>query len=512
MNADVWVNGVLVGRSGGMDGILTRHWNTPLLFSTPGSSWHEGLNSVHIRVAAYADNAGGLAPVHLGRFDVLSALHQTQRFWQNDLVYACNIGVIALGFFVLAVWVRRRDRADYGYFSLGAVLWGASNFNFTVREPPFSNANWELLVFVSIVWALLFLCLFTLRFSKKAPRWLERSVLIYALLYGVALSISGPYGAVIWGKYGLLPVLVLGAWSMWQGAVFVRRTRTVDYKILGIVQALTLVLGFYDWSIQAGYMPFTAAYGLPFAAPLLLAALGWWIAGDYARTHQELSQLNLDLEARVTEKENALRESFDRMAQLEKNHAVSQERSRIMRDMHDGVGMHLSSAIRQLQSGTVKNSLIEQTLRDSLDQLKLAVDSMSFRSGDVASLLGSLRYRLAPRFEAMGLTLHWQVDELPSWPQGDAANLRHVQHILFEIISNVLQHAQASELLLSVAQIEAEIIIDAIDNGIGMTHDTQLMGQGMRGVLQRAALCGASVQWLPTSSSAGCTVRVRLPI
>jgi len=518
MNADVWVNGVLVGRSGVMDGALTRHWNTPLLFNIPGSSWRQGLNTVHVRVAAYADNAGGLAPVHLGRFDVLSAQHQSQIFWQNDLVYACNIGVIALGLFVLAIWARRRTRADYGYFGVGAVLWGVSNFNFTVREPPLATAQWELFVYVSIVYALVFLCLFNLRFSNKAPKWLERTAHSYVLVYAGLLILSGAHGVVLWGKFGLLPVLVFGAWAMYQGALFVRRTQTMDYKILSLVQAMTLGLGVYDWLIQAGYLAFNSVHGLPYVAPLLLAALGWWIAGDYARTHLALSQLNQDLEARVLEKEAALRQSFDRVAQLEKDQAVNHERSRIMRDMHDGVGMHLSSAIRQLQSVSMNKALVEQTLLDSLDQLKLTVDSMNFRPGDVASLLGSLRFRLAPRLEAVGLALDWHVDELPPWPQGDAEGLRHLQYILFELVSNALQHARATELSLSATHEGEEIVISVSDNGVGLPADVQWTRKGMSGVRQRAQAVGASVQWHRRDEPGvqgqgqGCSVVLRLQL
>jgi signal transduction histidine kinase len=511
MNADVWVNGVLVGRDGRMDGDLTRHWNTPLLFSTPGSSWQAGLNIVHIRVAAYADNAGGLSEVHLGRFDLLAAKHATQRFLQNDLIYASNIGSIALGLFVFAIWVRRRDRVDYGYFSLGSMLWGIANFNFTIKQAPVTNAIWEFLVFVCMTWALLLLCLFTLRFANKAPRWLERSILIYALLYTLALAVSGPDSAVLWGKYGLLPVLLMGAWAMWQGAMFVRRVRTVDYKILGAVEALTLVLGFYDWLIQTGYMPFTSVYGLPFVAPLLLAALGWLIAGDYARTYRELSVLNKELESRITEKETALRQSFEKVAELERQRAVHQERTRIMRDMHDGVGMYLSSALRQLQSGSTQNRLIEQTLRDSLDHLKLTVDAMNFRKGDIGALLGSMRYRLTPRLEAVGLALNWKVDDLPYWSAGDVDHLRHLQHIIFEILSNVLQHSQATQVGLSATHEDTEIVIRIADNGLGFAEDFLPHGKGIQGVLQRAQIMGATVQWTARLPH-GCEVTLRLTL
>ncbi|MFM2075249.1 MAG: hypothetical protein RJB34_1554 [Pseudomonadota bacterium] len=509
MNAEVWVNGVLVGRAGQMTVPYTRHWNTPLLFQTPATVWQPGNNLVHIRVVALPDGSGGLAPPQLGRADIMASRHARQVFWQNDLVYAANISVMALGLFVLAVWLRKRERADYGYFSAGALLWGAANFNMTVRTPPLPNAQWELMVYIFSIWSLLFLCLFTLRFARKVPPWLERSVLAYCVVCALFLLLSGEIGSVTWGRYWLLPVLVLGAWAMWQLAVFVRHTKSADFKILGLVEALTLALGLHDWLIQMGRMPFETAYGLPFAAPLLLGALAWLIAGDYARTQQDLASLNSELTDRVRQKEQALRDSFAKVALLERAQAISNERQRIMRDMHDGVGLHLSSALRQVQGGAAPAKLIEQSLRDSLDHLKLTVDSMNFREGDVAGLLGGLRYRLAPRLQAAGLSLDWQVAALPVWSLGSIDHLGQLQFIVFEAISNALQHAQASALLLSATHEEATIVLRIEDNGRGLALTQE--GKGLTGMRQRARSIGADIRW-ENLAQGGCRVCVRLPL
>jgi hypothetical protein len=42
---------------------------------------------------------------------------------------------------------------------------------------------------------------------------------------------------------------------------------------------------------------------------------------------------------------------------------------------------------------------------------------MNLPSGDVNALLASLRYRLQRRIAQAGLTVDWQVDELPHWEQ-----------------------------------------------------------------------------------------------
>ena len=507
MNAEVWVNGVLVGRAGRMKEPYTRHWNTPLFFTTPQTVWEKGTNVVHIRVVAHGDGAGGIAPPQIGRADKLADVHARQVFFQNTLVYAANIAVIALGFFVLAVWLRKRERADYGYFSAGALLWGMSNFNMIVSDVPLSYFYWELFVFVGIVWALLALGLFGLRFAGVHKLWLERAVALYGAACAITLWAAGPTGAVSMGAWWLLPVLLLGAWSMYQIVAFVRRVRLADYSFFAVVATITLSLGAHDWLLQTGMLDFEASYGLPFMAPLLLAAIGWLIAGDYARAQQDLAQLNADLADRVRQKEAELRESFARVANLERAQAVTAERTRILRDMHDGVGTHLTSAIRQLQSGRAEPGAVEQTLRDSLDQLKMSIDVLTLPEGDVAALLGSLRFRLTPRLEAIGLQLNWQVDALPSWPNGHGEALRHLQYIVFEAVSNVLQHSGATDLTVKAREEDGYIVIRIEDNGRGCNHMAE--GNGVRGMKARARAIGAQIDVLP-GTDGGCQVVLRL--
>jgi hypothetical protein len=101
--------------------------------------------------------------------------------------------------------------------------------------------------------------------------------------------------------------------------------------------------------------------------------------------------------ARIAERE--LNSSCLRLEVLAREQERTVERTRIlrdmrdMRDMRDGVGSHISVAIRPLQSGRASEADVLQTLRDSLDQLKLTIDAMHLPPGDVTALLVNLRHR-----------------------------------------------------------------------------------------------------------------------
>jgi hypothetical protein len=65
--------------------------------------------------------------------------------------------------------------------------------------------------------------------------------------------------------------------------------------------------------------------------------------------------------------------------------------------------------------------------------------------GDIASLLGALRYRLNPRLAAAGVQLACAVESLPEIAGWTLQKSRDLQLILFEAFSNLMTHAGATD-------------------------------------------------------------------
>jgi signal transduction histidine kinase len=238
---------------------------------------------------------------------------------------------------------------------------------------------------------------------------------------------------------------------------------------------------------------------------LLGLTIMWVVSKRFRVARAEALQLQASLAERVEQKERELRESFERVSQLERARAVTAERERILRDMHDGVGANLATAMRQLQSGTAPAEEVAATLRDSLDHLKLSIDAMNLPSGDINALLASLRYRLEKRIAQAGLIVDWQVDELPHWDRGTDQSMRHLQFLLLEAISNALQHAQASTLTLAARSEEGSIEISVRDDGRGGCSDS---GGGLQSMRARARSIGAHLA--VEDAEPGTRVRVTL--
>ena len=209
----------------------------------------------------------------------------------------------------------------------------------------------------------------------------------------------------------------------------------------------------------------------------------------------------------------ALQEVLDSrkaLEQLARSQERLAERSRILRNMHDGVGAHISSAMRQLQADSTGGQPIAardevlQTLRDGLDHLKLSIDAIHLAPGDVTALLANMRYRMGPRFAGMGIELQWDVDLLPICEKLDGSAMSELQFMLFEALSNVLQHAKARVLRVEghAPQGSGQVYVRLIDDGCGFDPDTRTRN-GLATMRERAAAIGAQ---LHISSAPGHTV------
>jgi signal transduction histidine kinase len=509
MNAQVWLNGIPLAYTGSMSAPVTRNWYRPLMVQIPADAWRVGNNIVELRVVSGYASRNGVAAIQLGPMADLSPAYQLRTLLQVDGAWFANAILMAMGGLMVIVWWRDREQRAIGYQGAAAVLWGLGNLSILAPNPIGPLVWWETMSFTALVWAQVLTCLFFWHFVGRRRRLFD--VLAYAiLLIAPLLAIWVPSTSQVALTFSLVYVFMI--LSVAHALYVLVRTHRRDGQWLVAGYLAAVPAAAHDLAFQLNWLPFDSIYVLPFAGPMLMGCVFYILAGDYGRSRRQLNRLNANLASTVAAREAALRESFERLAELEQAQAVSAERSRILRDMHDGVGAHLTSALRQLQAGggqSVDVSLVTQTLRDSLDQLKLSVDALSLTEGDVTGLLASLRFRVAPRLRAAGVELLWEVDDLPPWPDGQAPALRQLQYILFEGLSNVLQHSGATRLVLSARDRGDHLLISLIDNGQGREGSGE--GLGLQTIRARAGAIGAVVH-LVDQAEGGTALHVWLPL
>jgi signal transduction histidine kinase len=152
-------------------------------------------------------------------------------------------------------------------------------------------------------------------------------------------------------------------------------------------------------------------------------------------------------------------------------------------------------------------------LRESIDDLKLTIDSLEPMGEDLLTLLGTLRYRLGKRLEVAGIKLEWQVEETPPLPWLNPTASLQILRILQETLTNVLKHAHATTIRVETGFDAIHVWIRLTDNGSGFdvtaARQRSDRGRGLQNLDRRATSINGTVQL--ESQPGVTTVTLQLP-
>ncbi|WP_413762492.1 sensor histidine kinase [Variovorax sp. Varisp41] len=508
----VKLNGQVIAAAGKLEQINDGWSNRrPLWLRVPPSLLRDGENLLEIAVRADPSRRAGIAPVRLGAERLLQPQWDALEWRHVTLPRVITLFSLLVAVFCLMLWAQQRE-AVYGWAALCEALWSLR----------IAATWWEEGLLAWPSWFKVVLAVF----------WLGH-IATYLVIREVWHGRPRREQWLVWGVLGLGPVaLALGTLQQTQNWVL----GWILLLVAGWL-ALSLRLGWETWRQRAGERAwmllilvagwvalvrdsviarllverFDEAGWTKFAAVLVSLAILAIVGIRFQRTREELRQLHLSLEDRIRLRESELADKHAELRRLEHASAVAAERARILRDMHDGAGAHLITAMLQLERGVATKSEVMQTLRESLDQLRLSIDAINLPAGDANALLASMRFRLQPRIEAAGLALDWSVANLPRWRCDSDEATRHLQYMLLEAISNVLQHARARVLAVSAA-VSTTVGGDAIeivlrDDGCGLG---EARGNGLRSMRQRAAQAGVELRI--EKAEPGTRVVLRLPL
>ena len=504
MNGAVYVNGLLIGSGGSFAEPVARNWNRPLYFLIPPGLLKEGVNRVHIRVRGYPDLDGGLTAPMIDADTELSAEYERALFWRIILAQTTSLLIVAVGIFMLMLWARRRQDAAFGHFGFASLLWAFYTADLYVRDIPVPTFYWELAIRSAFHGFALLLALFAIEYAA-GPRsnWRRLKALLWAMMVVIPVTflLGRPESLFVLSNFW--HVITFSAVSAATFAALVAAWRRRNWEALSLIGIgfLTIAFALHDVLMKGGWIADDRVNMLMYAAPPLFLGIGWLLTDRFIRTLAEVETLNRELEARVAEKSAALEANYSRLAQAEKLHALAEERQRLMRDMHDGVGGQLITALAALEGGKAAPADVAQIVRECIDDLRLVIDSMEPIDDDLLTLLGSLRYRLEPRLNVAGIRLVWQVRELPPLPNLTPRNVLHILRVLQEALTNVLKHARATRITVTT-EIDAlthEALITVADDGRGFGSEAaeahgrnRPMGRGLGNMRRRAEAVGGS--------------------
>ncbi len=206
--------------------------------------------------------------------------------------------------------------------------------------------------------------------------------------------------------------------------------------------------------------------------------------------------------------------------------AREEERRRIRRDLHDGLGPAL--AAQQLKVGAARALLtsnpagtetllsqLEGDIETAMMDIRRLVYELRPPALDELGLLGALRSQVA-QYDSSALSIHFEATE--SLPTLSAAVEVAAYRIAREALTNVVHHARAKRCWVRVEiaaagqgrSPAAQLLLEISDDGVGLTRDVRA-GVGMMSMRERAVELGGTCI-IENRDEGGTRVLAQLPI
>jgi two-component system sensor histidine kinase UhpB len=235
---------------------------------------------------------------------------------------------------------------------------------------------------------------------------------------------------------------------------------------------------------------------MPIIGSLVGCAMVFVLAKHAEQARSLIQSANATLEIKLNAREAELTEIYASRAQLQMDQAANEERQRIMRDMHDGLGSQLMSMLLAARRGAAKPAMVAEGLQAVIDDMRLLIDSMDSVGESLGSAFVLFRERVKGRVEGTGMTFHWHEDSAAELPAMSPREVLQVFRIMQEAVTNALRHSGGTALSVTIApspEPAHSVRIGICDNGAGLGQANP-RGKGMDSMTARAAGIGARLQ------------------
>lgn len=183
-----------------------------------------------------------------------------------------------------------------------------------------------------------------------------------------------------------------------------------------------------------------------------------------------------------------------------------EERRRIARDMHDDVGARLLMLIHHAQTPEMA-----ELARAAMNDLRGALAALEAKPVPLMEALADWRAEATSRCEAANVELAWRMHvEQPERLLGSRQKVL-IERTLRESLSNALKHAGPTCIDVHITQHKLALDLNLLNDGPPTVVDNWLEGRGLRGMRQRLAEYGGSLE-IQARPEGGAHVSIHLPL
>ena len=512
-----YINGALLSARG--DATLpdpTYHGLQKRIVPISAGLLNVGQNRIAVVSTIDVPRRATIDPPLLADYETVEAAYGWTDFLYNDWR---NVTVV-IGFVIAlmagAVALRTSDRAVPAWLFFLALSWALHSLFYRWESFPLSGNE---RVFC---YAVVFLFM-SASWPAFVDAWTERPVRHFRtammVIFGVCAVVISYWLLVqrddmafsgvedLLDQVGILFVLATIGRVIWHFVRTPGEDRILEGAALITLASLIGVFLYNTW-VNERWVGHVSA-----AQPLLLLAIATGFFARKFHLFRSSNEINLLLQARLDQREAELAQAHVREKLWVREQAFAEERQRIMRDMHDGLGSQLMGMLLAARRGKADPERVADGLQQVIDDLRLVIDSMDSVGESFDAAMEGFQRSLAPRIRDAGFACQWDNQLGDASPSSPPRTTLQLFRIIQEAVTNALKHSGGQQITITLDRLTENgdwLRIVIADDGKGMAGPRP-GGHGLGNMNARALKEGGSVTVGPGPAGAGVVVRVLLP-
>lgn len=175
--------------------------------------------------------------------------------------------------------------------------------------------------------------------------------------------------------------------------------------------------------------------------------------------------------------------------------AEDQERLRLARDLHDGLGPLLTYLKMQLSNIQTQNPSVQEAMQ-ILDEIIQEIRNISSKLLPSAVVDVGLIPAMESHLSRIKNDFHTRFDVHEEVEESQVPNEVKVAvfRIFQELVNNAVKHASCQSIHVSISVFEGHLSVSVADDGVGIPENQEFKGKGLRNIHERAELLGGQVE------------------
>ena len=449
MNLEVWLDQHYLGSAGPVSSEnMQRNWNRPVLWTLPEALITGAPQMLYFRLHS-APDFGVMSPLLLGGEAAIMSRYRLNHFLQIDLVKVSLLAMVFIACLGVFVWLRIRQR-HWLLISLMSLSWSLPLLYILLPTVPavlrdefdfLRLSHWGTVAGASFLLA--FIYSYYLQVAISRLRWLWPA----SLCHGAILLVAPDERVVLAGSLGQLLAQLLFV------VLIIQLMRT---KALRNAETYSIVCGLVIMLLAAGHDVSLAVsnsmerwrwdmFVSYITQPVMMMIITWHGVRAFLAGLKELDDLNAQLQQRLGQAEQDLRQVFDQQLTMQRDIHLASERELVYRDLHDDLGARLLSLVFKSAPGQARD-----LARSALQDLRDIVSRVTQEDHRLAAVIADCMAENENRALSLGKSFSWQADDALEHVSCSSRRMLKLRLLLRELSGHWLGLAHVRTLALTL--------------------------------------------------------------